>query len=186
MITLEQVENLKKYADVSYEEARAALEASDGDLLEAVIFLEKNGKVETPKGGGSYTTSQSFEESTDSGMNSQVPPKNSQESNFKKQCRILWQGFCDLFRKGNINHFQVHRNEKEVLSVPVNILILSLMIFFWITLPLLVMGLFFGCSYKFRGPDLGKESINQMMGSATNVAENIKSSLRTEDADGKK
>ncbi len=181
MITLEQVENLKKYADVTYEEARAALEASEGDLLEAVIYLEKQGKIETPNGGGAYTTSNhSFDGATNSQDYSEVPPNDSQSGNFKKQMKVLWQGFCDLFKRGNINHFQVYKNDKNVLSVPVNILILALIFFFWITLPLLVIGLFLGCSYKFRGPDLGKQSINQMMDSAASTAEDIKKSLRTD------
>lgn len=51
MITLEQVEKLCKRANISYDEAKAALEETDGDMLEAVINLEKQGKVKAPKGG---------------------------------------------------------------------------------------------------------------------------------------
>ena len=47
-VTLELVEQLRQHADVSYEEARAALEHSGGDLLEALIWLERMGKI----GGG--------------------------------------------------------------------------------------------------------------------------------------
>ena len=39
-VTLEQVEQLRAHAAVSYEEARRALEACDGDLLDALILLE--------------------------------------------------------------------------------------------------------------------------------------------------
>ena len=44
-ITLEQVEKLRAHANVSYEDARAALEATGGDMLEAIIRLEKEGKT---------------------------------------------------------------------------------------------------------------------------------------------
>ena len=37
-VTLEQVEQLRAHAAVSYEEARRALEACDGDLLDALIL----------------------------------------------------------------------------------------------------------------------------------------------------
>ena len=37
-VTLEQVERLRAHAAVSYEEARRALEACDGDLLDALIL----------------------------------------------------------------------------------------------------------------------------------------------------
>lgn len=44
-ITIEQVEKLKERTNVTYKEARDALQASDGDILEAVIALEKEGKT---------------------------------------------------------------------------------------------------------------------------------------------
>ena len=49
-VTLEQVERLRAHAAVSYEEARRALEACDGDLLDALILLEREGRI--PPGGG--------------------------------------------------------------------------------------------------------------------------------------
>lgn len=50
-VTLEQVEALRARAEVSYEEARAALEDSGGDLLDALIALERAGKLR-PDGAG--------------------------------------------------------------------------------------------------------------------------------------
>lgn len=41
MITIEQIDELRKRLDVSYEEAKEALEACNGDMLEAIIYLEK-------------------------------------------------------------------------------------------------------------------------------------------------
>ena len=42
----EKVEKLVQKAGVSYEEAKAALDASNGDLLDAMIMLERAGKTE--------------------------------------------------------------------------------------------------------------------------------------------
>ena len=50
-ITLEQVEKLRTHANVSYEDARAALEATGGDMLEAIIRLEKEGRSEERRVG---------------------------------------------------------------------------------------------------------------------------------------
>lgn len=54
MITIEQVEELRKRVNVSYEEAKLALEEVNGDILEAVINLEKKNKITPPEGGGFY------------------------------------------------------------------------------------------------------------------------------------
>ena len=42
---LEKVEKLKEKANVSYEEAKAALESCDWDILDALVKLESEGKV---------------------------------------------------------------------------------------------------------------------------------------------
>lgn len=57
MVTLEKVEKLREYANISYDEAKKALENADGDILQALIDLERQGKVQSPKGGGQYHTS---------------------------------------------------------------------------------------------------------------------------------
>lgn len=50
-VNLEQIDQLRQRANVSYEEAKDALERCGGDMVEALIYLEKINKV----GGKSYT-----------------------------------------------------------------------------------------------------------------------------------
>ena len=49
-ITLEQVERLREKADVSYAQAKQALEYSGGNLLDALIYLEEQGAIPRPQG----------------------------------------------------------------------------------------------------------------------------------------
>ncbi|WP_049040735.1 DUF4342 domain-containing protein [Clostridium sporogenes] len=44
-VSLEQIDLLRKRANVSYEEAKEVLEKFDGDIIEALVYLEKNKKV---------------------------------------------------------------------------------------------------------------------------------------------
>ena len=53
-VTLEQVEKLREKAGLTYEEARRVLEQAGGDLLEALIQLERQGRLDS--GGARYTT----------------------------------------------------------------------------------------------------------------------------------
>ena len=50
MEMIEKVERLRERADVTYEEAKAALEEASGDLLDAMVILERMGKVRGPAG----------------------------------------------------------------------------------------------------------------------------------------
>ncbi|GKT27164.1 DUF4342 domain-containing protein, partial [Aduncisulcus paluster] len=44
-INLEKIDLLKERANVGYKEAKEALEQCDGDLVEALIWLEENEKI---------------------------------------------------------------------------------------------------------------------------------------------
>ncbi|MEL7622790.1 MAG: DUF4342 domain-containing protein [Clostridiales bacterium] len=199
MITLDQVEKLRERANVSYEDAKEALEVTEGDLLEAVIFLERQGKISGP-GLHSYNTrtGSSHESRPGYGNNSRQEghwghqgsfqpgePRNEyqhqQGPDFKQQCRTLWRKFCDLVKRANTNQFEVIKDGRCLISMPVTLLIISAVFFFWVTLPILVIALFFGCRYRFRGPDLGKDTINNVMDQAADTAESIKRSVMAEE-----
>ena len=49
MDNFEKVERLVQKANVSYEDAKKALEEANGDLLDAMIILERQGKVRKPE-----------------------------------------------------------------------------------------------------------------------------------------
>ena len=63
-ITLELVDRLRKRADVSYEEAKAVLEETDGNLLDALILLEQRGKIRSDGGQSAQYSTKSGEETS--------------------------------------------------------------------------------------------------------------------------
>ncbi len=178
MATLEQVEKLREKAHVSYDEARAALDAAGGDLLEAIIYLERQGKAKTHPEGGFYTSERA------------EAPKGGPSPEFKKPERgsTFWDlltrfgRFClSLIQKCNRNTFEVLKGEESKASVPVTVLILLLLFAFWVTLPLMIIGLFFGLRYRFCGPDLGNATVNDAMDGAAKAAEDLKKSISKAD-----
>ena len=186
MISLEQVERLREKADVSYDEAKAALEAANGDLLEALINLEKQGKVNTPSGGGYYSSDKSADNAALAAVAQQKQNRKccDDRSGFRELMRKFWRFCGDLLHRGNINSFEVMKGGEVKASVSITILVLLLICFFWVTLPLLVVGLFFGFRYRFRGPDLGKDIVNNAMDTAAEAAESIKKTVAGENTTG--
>ena len=49
MDTMEKVEALRKKANISYEEAKNVLEQANGDLLDAMVILERQSKINKPE-----------------------------------------------------------------------------------------------------------------------------------------
>ncbi len=175
MASFDSVEKLRERSNVSYEDARAALNACGDDLLEAIIYLEKQGKVSPPAGGGSYTSRhEPAPANTDRRSRS---AENSGES-FSDIMRRFWRWCGKVLHSGNSNQFEVwHKNEK-IISVPVTVLVLLLLFAFWITAPLLVAGLFCSCRYAFSGSASRPLNVNDVMDSAANAAEGLKHEIK--------
>ena len=160
-ITLEQVERLREKANISYEEAKAVLEEAGGSLLDALILLEQRGKVNADAGRSArYSTRPGSDGNIGAGTNAA-------EDETEEDARLLGialitdgsrvKGFFqDLLRRGVENSLEVWRHGELMTSIPLIIAVLLLLVAFGITLPLLVIGLLFGCRYRLAGPDFDR------------------------------
>ena len=163
----EMTAKLAEKMNVTENEAREALQACDWDMLDAALRLERaHGEARE-----AYSTRQ-------------APGEGQGEAEAKPR-RTVVQNLGAVLRKlincGNRNHFEVFRKEALVLELPVTALALLLIFAFWVCVPLLVIGLFFGCRYRFSGEDLGRESINKAMDKAAEAADRVKEELRERD-----
>ena len=170
----EMVEKLRAKANVSYEEAKAALEASDWDILDALVLLESEGKVKDAPENKEYTTQEKKEYTWQTKNGGEV--KVSVSSALSK----LWAWIKELIRKGNKNQFVISRRNKsmfdqpmeELIAFPITVLVLLILVP-GVGLPTiliaLVVGLFLGARYSFRGPDINNK-VNDFMGKAQEKA----------------
>ena len=179
MTELEKVEKLREKANVTFAEAKEALDNSGGDILSALIYLENQGKVTVPAGGGFF-----------SGADLPPPTENVSSANYHSSSGSVSSGeeftdllkrfgaFClKMFNKGINNHLEATKGSQHLFSCPVLIVILLAAFFFWVTIPLFVISLFCGFRYRFTGEDLGRDSVNSVMDGATNVVEDVKRSF---------
>ncbi len=180
MVTLEQVEKLREYANVSYDEAKKALEKNEGDILQALIDLEQEGKTKSPQDGGKYVYSAAdyeYSEKTE-GAGKKKSKDKEEPSAFKDNMSRFFKWLGEIIHKGNINLLVVQKNGENIIKLPVTVVVVFLLVGFWFILPLLVVGLFFNFRYSFEGPDLGSEKVNRVMDNVSQAAENIKQDIK--------
>ena len=139
------VENLRTKVNVTNEEAKAALEASDWDMLDALVRLEGDGKV--PE----FTTKEKEE------------TKTQYNTKAHKGLSGVWFWLKEMLRKGNNNQFVINRKGNELVAMPITVMALLMILVWRFSLILLFVGLFLGCRYSFRGQDINT-SLNDMMG----------------------
>lgn len=181
MVTLEQVEKLREYADVSYDEAKKALEKNEGDILQALIDLEQEGKTKAPQGGGAYAPQapevDETEKRNETGKKKDKP-RDEGPSPFKENMNRFFKWLGEVIHKGNVNLLVIKKRGETVIKLPVTVLVIALVFAFWVVIPLFVVGLFFNFQYIFEGPDFGGTKVNQVMDSVSQAAENIKQDIK--------
>lgn len=166
-ITLEQVERLREKADISYAQAKEALEYSDGNLLDALIYLEERGVIPRVE-GTCYSTRSETPPAAESVL--VLPQEPEEKRREARPRRGLFQRIRYLLLD---NELEIWRKDQPVTALPVLILLLLLAAAFWITVPLLVLGLFLGFRYRFSGPDLEREELNGAMENAADTAADL-------------
>lgn len=175
MDQFEKVEKLRQTANVSYEEAKIALEASDWDLLEAIILLESTGRL---KDNANPAFSTKREE-----VNSM--PKEP-ETNIKGFFTRLGESMSNWIQDGNRNFLMISRHGKELIEFPLTavVIILLLAFIFFQSLPFLlilfIISLFFGFRYRFRGPK-SNSTANKVMDKAAEAVEHIQYGSRKDE-----
>lgn len=173
MEEMEKKELVKKLVDkaqITEEEAREILEKNGWDILDSMLELERAGRIHEAgaKAGTGYSTenqsTQEFQQVT------VTASRTSDESARSKLKRILKK----LFRKSLDNDFVINRKGKEVVHLPVLVMLILLVLWFWQMVILFCAGLLLGFRYSFRGRDLGTETVNQTMDKMAECAEDIK------------
>lgn len=161
-VTLERVERLREKADVSYAQAKEALEYSGGDLLDALIYLEEEGVIPRPEDGCYSTRGEKRMQDVEelAVQEEQVQPE---KKKFFQRVRCwLLENELEVWHKGN-----------PVTSMPVLILILMLLLAAWAVVPIGIIGLCFGCRFQFSGPDLERDELNGVMDEAADTANDL-------------
>jgi|SRR5690554_2099925 len=172
MIDFEQVQKLRDRTGLSYEEAKKALEEADGDMLEAVLKLEKENRIQAPAGGGHFSSQDENKNRDEDGKDNTRDSRTScsSTSSFGDQLTVFFKWCGKVIHKGNINSFEVNKDDNSIIILPVTALVLLLFFAFWIVIPLIIIGLFFGYRFRFRGPDLEKPEVNRAVESVSDVA----------------
>jgi hypothetical protein len=143
-VNLEQIDMLRQRANVSYEEAKDAMERCGGDMVEALIYLEKQNRVR----GGNFNNTNTVDGFVDT---------------MKK-----------LFRQGMETRFVIKKEENNVINVPVNAVLLTTVIVPPVTIIGGLAALFTNHKMRIEKPDGSDSDINKSFDQLSGVANDVK------------
>lgn len=96
-ITLDKVDQVKERTFVTYEEAKRALEHSNGDVLEALIYIERKQKDE-------------YEQKC----------INNNRTKDAETTEELKEWLKNIINKGNVTRIKIKKGERTLIDIPVN------------------------------------------------------------------
>lgn len=129
-ITLEQIDLIMQRANVSYAEAKAALEQANGDILEALLLLEQGEKIKT-NNTTHYTNQGSTSEKITSFIN-----------------------------KLNATNFIMKKKERTYIDVPLSVVLIAIIICFHVSIIGIIISLIFGIRIHIKGDNDLANKIN--------------------------
>ena len=194
MDNYQKVEQLVNKVGCSYEDAKAALEGCGWDMLDAVISLEREGKVnketaeqktEEPieiipevssdKVDGENSTQITYVCEEDKSGSKKKTGNAGKADGTRKRVGKLWNRIKRILMN---NRMVVLKNSgQQIMNLPIVIPVIALITFFWATLIVAAIAMVFGCRFHFEGEDLGKTNINSTMDKATDYAEKFRNDI---------
>lgn len=174
MEKLKLVDKLKNKANISYEEAKDALEKSNWDMLEAMLYLEAHGKVQKPSLSIFYTN-ESKESYNENGEEVNLK-KDTNENNFenKNSFEGVFEAICKAIDTCNNIFIEIIRNSRVILKIPFTVLIVLLFFAFWIVIPLMIIGLFFNMEFLVSSKKIDVDKINKVFKETSKVVKDVK------------
>ncbi|MBE5932714.1 MAG: DUF4342 domain-containing protein [Lachnospiraceae bacterium] len=182
MDNLEKVERIREKTGVSYEDAKVALEASNNDMLDAIVYLEKLGKVNAPK-QSQYITRPEEYHSSEFQQAQENYEKSCKKSTFGEKVDNFGDWFKRVIKRSCEIKFNVDRYEERVFSLPLLALIIIMIVAFWLVGILLIVGLFFDYKYSFEGVNPTTVDINDLCNKASDTCTSLREDIKNEKND---
>ena len=152
MEEFEKIEELVRVTGSSFEDATNALRACDGNIVDAMVYLEKLGKLNT---GAAKTTSSTVDEKCKKAFEDVKKPAGK---------------FVDFMTK---NKLSIKKGDDTFATVPVGAAaVLGLAA--PITIPAAFVSMMCGYEYSFSGNEAGVDKANEVMGKAEEAAAKAK------------
>ncbi|APQ73917.1 ubiquitin [Clostridium botulinum] len=179
MDKLKLVDKLREKANVSYEEAKTALENSDWDMLDAVLYLEENEKVKRPSVNIFYTNEARYsDKSEESGKN--------EENKYEKSNKFqgVFEVICKYIDTCNNIFLEIKKKDKMFVKIPLTVIIIFSFFAFWMIIPLMITSLFFDIELYIYSKRVDTDKANKILQSISNHVKIIKEKFKKADKNG--
>lgn len=168
------VDKLRTKTDISYEEAKSVLENNNWDMLEAVVYLEKIGKIKSPEVSEFYTYEYKESYANDYESEDTSEDRESSSSKSKNDFEGIFEAVCKVIDTCNNIFLEIKRNSRVLLKIPLTVVVVLLFFTFWIIIPLAIIGLFFDIEFSIYSKKVDMDKANKVFREISKAIQDIK------------
>ena len=170
-----KVEKLVEITGASYEDARNALRACDGEMVDSMVYLEKLGKV-TKYSNGTKVDPR-FAPISAEEIAAAEARREARRAEVKARCEKTTSAFGEFVRKAvrflTHNKITITKDGKEFASVPLIVALIIASVSFGFAIVCVFVSMMFGYEYSFTG-ETNLDAANRILTQAGGAAEHVK------------
>ncbi|WP_346935888.1 ubiquitin [Clostridium sp.] len=172
------VDTLRDKTNISYEEAKSALENSNWDILDAMLYLEEHGRVKKPSVSIFYTNEYKESYTNQKEVVNLKEDRDNNNSKGRNNFDGIFEAICKAIDTCNNIFVEIRRRGRVLLKLPLTVLILLLFFAFWIIIPLMIVGLFFDIEFLVLAKNVNTDKVNKVFSEISKNAQNIKEKFK--------
>ncbi len=158
-ITLERIDELRERANIGYKEAKEALVACNGDMVEALIFVEENYGVSGKKSLKSKREKEQYIE----------------DGKVKVEGAKSW--LKRVFSYCNTTRFIVENNIRSLVDIPLTAAIVLCLVFNVAVPVALVIAILTGHKIRFAPKGASEKSVTDMLNKVSSTVSTVSESI---------
>lgn len=149
------IDKLQSQANISYEEAKNVLEKVNWDILDAILYLEEQGKIQKPSSSIFYTSEHKKDYKNDDSYTEDKQENSYSSTKSNSRFEEFLETVGGVINIGNSILFQIKRGDRVFSKLPITVIVLLLIFAFWVFIPLIIISLFL--DFKFSVSRDGEE-----------------------------
>ncbi|MCH4890901.1 DUF4342 domain-containing protein [Acidaminobacter sp. JC074] len=160
-ITLEQIDSLRERANVSYQEAKEALEKSNGNMIDAIIALESEDKTIYDRIKKEQARASEKERAKE------------RKEKYKANADEFVQTSKSVLDSLNETRVVMYNNQRVVFDISLTITLIAAVFAFPVAAAILVVGMLTGNRFKVVRKDNKSDCVNSVLNKAADLGQNV-------------
>lgn len=165
-ITLEKIDSLRERANVSYQEAKEALEKSEGNMIDAIIFLESENKTVYDRAKREQSRRRERER------------YEAKKEKYRSNVDDVAISAKKVFKSLNDTRVVMYNDDRVIFDVSMTVTILTAAFLFPFALGVFVIGLLTGNRFKVIRKDKKTDPLNEVLDKAAKMSQTVAETLK--------